>query len=154
MELNWSRWFRCESSFGPVPAPHQPGIFALAEEVAPAGVSSHRLLAVFEIGEGSDISLAISRLFASSGDWRKRLEESACYLRYAVVPIEKERQAATLALRKWLTTQFDSATQIFGPQRVPAYELKTVAERAVDRVTGVMAEEGEGSREWSRPAGF
>ena len=35
--LQWSRWFRCESSFGLWLIPNQPGLFALGEEVfAPA----------------------------------------------------------------------------------------------------------------------
>jgi hypothetical protein len=35
--LEWSRWFRCESSFSVLLAPSKPGIFALGEEIiAPA----------------------------------------------------------------------------------------------------------------------
>jgi hypothetical protein len=48
MEMNWSRWFHCESSFGLLLVPSQPGVFALAEEVVQAvGVQSRRMLAVF-----------------------------------------------------------------------------------------------------------
>ena len=33
MEMSWSRWFRCESSFELLLVPKQPGVFAIAEEV-------------------------------------------------------------------------------------------------------------------------
>ena len=67
MELNWSRWFRCESSFGLLLVLDQPGIFALAEElVEPAGTQVRRMLAVFEIDEAEDIARALSRLFLPS----------------------------------------------------------------------------------------
>src|SRR5437016_14484119 len=86
MELNWSRWFRCESSFGLLLVPDQPGIFALAEElVEAAGPQARRMLAVFEIDEAEDIARALSRLFLPSGPWRNRLMESRCDLPYAVV---------------------------------------------------------------------
>ena len=66
MEMNWSRWFRCESSFGLLLVPSQPGIFALAEEVAQTvGAQQRRMLAVFEVAEADDLSRAMSRLFAA-----------------------------------------------------------------------------------------
>jgi len=56
MEMNWSRWFHCESSFGLLLVPNQPGIFALAEEIVqPAGPQSRRMLAVFEVQEADDL---------------------------------------------------------------------------------------------------
>jgi hypothetical protein len=123
MELNWSRWFRCESSFGLLLVPHQPGIFALAEEmVQPAGGSSRRLLAVFEIDESEDVARALSRLFLPSSPWRSRLADSRCYLRYAVVADDKERQTSAATLRKWLTSQMDAAAQIFEQPRTGAAE--------------------------------
>jgi hypothetical protein len=150
MELNWSRWFRCESSFGLLLVPDQPGIFALAEEmIQPTGPNARRMLAVFEIGEAEDIARALSRLFLPSSPWRGRLAESRCYLRYAVIADTQERKASAVALRKWLTSQMDAAAQIFDPslqaqplhqgeaaQRFQSPGEKTVAERAVDKVTG------------------
>jgi len=149
--LNWSRWFRCESSFELLLVPDQPGIFALAEELAhPADTQGRRMLAVFEINEAEDIARALGRLFLASSPWRTRLMESRCYLRYAVVADEQERKAATLMLKNWLISQMDVATQIFDQPRGQAtvrhdenrvYQSaseKTVAERAVDKVTGQM----------------
>ena len=149
MELNWSRWFRCESSFGLLLVPDQPGIFALAEEVQPSGPTARRMLAVFEINEAEDIAWALGRLFLPSSPWRTRLLESRCYLRYAVVTDAQERKASTVMLKNWLVSQMDAATQMFDQARMQQpfrqdesmqpYESlgeKTVAERAVDKVTG------------------
>ena len=49
--LQWSKWFRCQDSFGRVRGPSKPGLFALGEKVvAPAGVAvgeGKRMLALF-----------------------------------------------------------------------------------------------------------
>src|ERR1051326_8571181 len=138
--MNWSRWFRCESSFELLLVPSQPGVFALAEEVVQAAGPQAR-----------------------------------CYVRYAIAPSIADRRAAATALKNWLSTQREVASQIFeqrafeqktfeqrpavaaeptvavsfggaGEVRTErraartqhesgALEMKTVAERAVDRVT-------------------
>ena len=155
MEMNWSRWFYCESSFGLLLVPNQPGIFALAEEVIqPAGPNSRRMLAVFEVEEADDLARALSRLFATGSPWREKLAQARCYVRYAVAPSIADRRAAAAALKNWLGAQREVASQLF--EQKPATtiaakdetgemrsehgaleepELKTVAERAVDRVT-------------------
>ena len=77
MEMNWSRWFRCESSFGLLLVPSQPGVFALAEEVVQTvGTQSRRMLAVFEVAEADDLSRAMSRLFAAGSQWREKMAEA------------------------------------------------------------------------------
>ena len=178
MEMNWSRWFHCESSFGLLLVPSQPGVFALAEEVVqPAGTQSRRMLAVFEIAEADDLSRAMSRLFAAGSEWRQKLADGRCYVRYAIAPGIADRRAAATALRNWLSAQREVASHMFEQKpsvsaeqkpamplqqsrasdqpanearpanamamaAVPDYSesegrsgLKTVAERAVDRVT-------------------
>jgi hypothetical protein len=180
MEMNWSRWFHCESSFGLLLVPSQPGVFALAEEVVQAvGVQSRRMLAVFEVAEAEDLSRAMSRLFAAGSPWREKMAQAKIYVRYAIAPSIADRRAAATALKNWLSAQREVASQIFekapttaepsvtvsaggtGEVRterraarlqheggVPsklgvglmgcegvAGEMKTVAERAVDRVT-------------------
>jgi hypothetical protein len=153
MEMNWSRWFHCESSFGLLLVPSQPGVFALAEEVAQAGVQSRRMLAVFEVAEAEDLSRAMSRLFAAGSPWREKMAQAKVYVRYAIAPSIADRRAAATALKNWLSTQREVASQIFErptvgaePKTVltvaalanlaePQGSLKTVAERAVDRVT-------------------
>jgi hypothetical protein len=139
LELSWSRWFYCESSFGLLLVPDQPGIFALAEEVAqPIAPGARRMLAVFEISEAENVARALSRMFAPGSPWHERLTGSRCYLRYTVVTDPEKRQSAAAALKNWLNSQMDSAAEVF-EQRVPIRQAEpqeacTVAERAVDRV--------------------
>jgi hypothetical protein len=138
MELNWSRWFRCESSFGLLLVPELPGIFALAEEIMPAaGPDSRRMVAVFEINQAENVSLTLSRLFAPGSAWQVRLATTRCYARYAIVADAEKRREATEALKAWLDSQMDAAAHVFEqalrPQVIPQ-EAATVAERAVDRV--------------------
>jgi hypothetical protein len=167
MEMNWSRWFRCQSSFELLLVPSQPGVFALAEEVVQgAGPESRRMLAVFEVAEAEDLSRAMSRLFAAGSPWREKLAEVRCYVRYAIAPSIADRRAAATALKNWLSAQREVASQIFekastmaeqkqasqaGEARISRAKaavadfseselpetgvMKTVAERAVDRVT-------------------
>lgn len=170
MEMNWSRWSRCESSFELLLVPSQPGVFALAEEVVQgAGPESRRMLAVFEVAEAEDLSRAMSRLFAAGSPWREKLALARCYVRYAIAPSIADRRAAATALKNWLSAQREVASQVFESkvfeakvveQRPPLSEqkqaaprakaavadfseselpeagvMKTVAERAVDRVT-------------------
>src|SRR5262244_1508238 len=98
MEMNWSRWFHCESSFELLLVPRQPGIYALAEEIAqPAGPYSRRMLAVFEVEETEDLARALNRLFTANSPWRRRLEQTRCYLRYAVAANTEERRGAATA---------------------------------------------------------
>jgi hypothetical protein len=154
MEMNWSRWFRCESSFELLLVPNQPGVFALAEEVLSAP-NGRRMLAVFEVNESDDLALSLSRLFALGSPWREKLREGHCFARYAVAPGLADRRAAADALKQWLAAQRDLATQVFASQAAqePAAAIanaavdddedestiKTVAERAVDRVAAGYA---------------
>jgi acyl-CoA reductase-like NAD-dependent aldehyde dehydrogenase len=163
MEMNWSRWFHCESSFGLLLVPNQPGVFALAEEIVqPAGPHSRRMLAVFEVAEADDLARAMSRMFAAGSPWREKLAQARCYVRYALAPSIADRRAAATALKNWLSAQREVASQIFekplsvpselelaiAPAQIlarpeplnggPNEELKTMAERAVDRVTHGM----------------
>jgi hypothetical protein len=173
IEMNWSRWFHCESSFGLLLVPNQPGIFALAEEVMqPAGPHSRRMLAVFQVEEADDLSRAMSRLYASGSPWREKLAKANCFVRYAIAPSIADRQVAATALKNWLNTQREVASQVFesktfeskifeskifesktfesktfekpmsaAAERCRVFEeteLKTIAERAVDRVTHGM----------------
>jgi hypothetical protein len=114
MEMNWSRWFHCESSFGLLLVPSQPGVFALAEEVVQAlGEQSRRMLAVFEVAEAEDLSRAMSRLFAAGSPWREKMAEAKVYVRYAIAPSIADRRTAAAALKNWLSAQREVASQIF-----------------------------------------
>jgi len=125
MEMNWSRWFHCESSFGLLLVPSQPGVFALAEEVVQAvGAQSRRMLAVFEVAEADDLSRAMSRLFAAGSPWREKMAEAKVYVRYAIAPSIADRRAAATALKNWLSAQREVASQIF--EKSPATVEPTV----------------------------
>jgi hypothetical protein len=145
MEMHWSRWFHCESSFELLLVPDKPGIFALAEEIVqPAGASSRRMLAVFEVEEADNLARSLSRLFATGSPWQEKLTQVRCYVRYAMAPSSADRKSAAAALKNWLHSQRDAAGQVF--EHIPrsarsidgAAELKTQAEQAVDRVTQGM----------------
>jgi len=160
--LEWSRWFRCESSLSLLLVPSSPGIYALGEEVGKATASnppvilsdvrrqpnepkarpervegdsipllptsdlegssssisrnalpdigSKRMLAVFEIADTEDLSIALSRLFAPGHPLRDRLASGRCFARFARVSDPDQRLAASLALRQWLVSSREVAT--------------------------------------------
>jgi hypothetical protein len=130
MEMNWSRWFHCESSFGLLLVPSQPGVFALAEEIMqPAEPASRRMLAVFEVAEADDLSRAMSRLFAAGSPVRQKLLQARCYIRYAIAPSIADRRAAAAALKNWLNAKHEVASQIFEQKAV---EQKIVEPKIVE----------------------
>ena len=151
MEMNWSRWFRCESSFGMLLVPNQPGVFALAEEVVSAP-NGRRMLAVLAVDETEDLALALSRLFAVGSPWREKLSEGRCFVRYAVAPGIADRRAAADALKHWLEAQRDLAAQVFakpgvGQQPVVASAGEMRSERRIARAEhegGVPGKPGVG----------
>jgi hypothetical protein len=110
LRLQWSRWFRCDSSFSVLLAPAKPGIFALAEEIVPsetveARASSpgqKRMLALFEIRETEDIGMALGRLFLPGNPLREKLETGKCFARYAVIEDSAERSASYKIFERWL----------------------------------------------------
>lgn len=100
--LEWSRWFRCESSFSVLLAPSKPGIFALGEEMVPEGQERKRMLALFEILETGDLGIALGRLFLPGSPLRERLESGRCFARYTVIEDMRERCEAYDVLRRWM----------------------------------------------------
>jgi len=101
--LQWSKWFRCDSSFSVLLAPCQPGVFALGEEIAsPGEAGGKRMLALFYIGEAADISYALGNLFLPGSPMRERLESGRCFARYAVIETSNERAQAVTALTQWM----------------------------------------------------
>jgi hypothetical protein len=138
MEMNWSHWFHCESSFGLLLVPSQPGVFALAEEVMQAaGPESRRMLAVFEVAEAEDLSRAMSRLFAAGSPWREKMAQARCYVRYAIAPSIADRRTATAALKNWLSAQREVASQVFESRPPLATEQKP---GAAEPTVGTSAE--------------
>ncbi len=144
MEMNWSRWCRCESSFGLLLVPNQPGIFALAEEIVQtAGPNSRRMLAVFEVQEADDLSRAMSRMFATGSPWREKLAQARCYVRYAIAPSIADRRAAASALKTWLNSQREVAAQVFEKPAVAKAAMDETGEMRSERRTARAQHEGE-----------
>jgi len=126
LRLQWSRWFRCDSSFSVLLAPAKPGIFALAEEIVPppseivgarppvlsrAEGSSpvpKRMLTLFEIKETDDIGMALRRLFLPGNPLREKLEAGKCFARYAAIENSVERAAAYKIFERWLDESTNS----------------------------------------------
>lgn len=140
--LTWSRWTRCESSFSLALAPHQPGLFALAEEVVPAGeAGTRRLLAVFEIAAADDLAHALGRLFTAASPWREHLLTGRCFVRFAVVADLAERDAACAALQAWLAQAADipAASARSAPQDQAAHPAVDPADLPVPRAAAPAA---------------
>lgn len=112
--LQWSKWFRCESSFSVLLAPSKPGLYALGEEViAPGQLSAtgaKRLLALFSIRETDDLGMALGRLFLPGSPEQERLANGECYVRYAVMEDDGQRQAAYAALQRWMASSSEAAS--------------------------------------------
>lgn len=102
LRLEWSRWFRCESSFSVLLVPAKAGIFALAEEVVSPGRDTKRILAVFQIKETGDIGMALGRLFLPGNPLREKLESGKCFARYAAIENDEERAAAYKTFHRWM----------------------------------------------------
>ena len=104
--LRWSAWSRCESSFSLWLVPNLPGVFVLGEEIIAPGETGalgvRRMLAVLKIEAAEDLGRAISRLFAAASPIRGRLQNANCFIRYAVVTDDAEREAVRAALDNWL----------------------------------------------------
>ena len=133
LRLQWSNWFRCESSFSVLLAPAKPGIFALGEEIVPPGDSvelrapalsrvegpspvGKRMLALFQISETDDLGMALGRLFLPGGPVRKRLAAERCFARYAVIEDPIQRQAASAVFQRWIQEAAETASGMSGQQ--------------------------------------
>ncbi|MBZ5648759.1 MAG: hypothetical protein LAN37_16235 [Acidobacteriia bacterium] len=114
--LEWSRWSRCQSSISLALTPPLPGIFALAEEVisenASALVGNRRMIAVFDVQATDDLSHTLHGLFAPGSPLRPRIESGRCFVRFAVVPVRTQREAACIALRQWLAASTEAGSAI------------------------------------------
>jgi hypothetical protein len=110
-QVKWSKWSACESSFSLLLVPQQPGVFALAEEIVPAGdpvAQTKRMLAILEVGAADDLARSLSRLFAADSVYHQRLSAARCYVRYAVIAEQGERLAVAAAMQQWLAAQSEA----------------------------------------------
>jgi hypothetical protein len=111
--LHWSPWFRCQSSFDLMLVPNDPGLFAIAEEIAPPGelatASGKRMLALLDISEADDVCLALARLFAPTHPLRARLAQGQCFVRFVIVGEEEQRRSAAADLKAWVASAAEIA---------------------------------------------
>ncbi len=108
--LEWSDWFRWESSFSLVLVPSAAGIYTLGEEIiAPGEIpGGKRMLAVFQVSETDDLCIALSRHFAPRNPLSERLSSGRCFVRFAQVTDPVTRQAAARALNLWLASSAEA----------------------------------------------
>jgi hypothetical protein len=113
LRLQWTSWFRCESSFSVLLAPAKPGIFALGEEVVPpAGSESKRMLGLFHISDTDDLGMTLGRLFLPGNPLRERLAAERCFARYAVIEDLAQRQTASAVFQRWMQESAETASGI------------------------------------------
>jgi hypothetical protein len=121
LQLNWSKWFRCETSFSLLLVPETAGIYAVAEEVLAPGESAStggkRLLAVVQIADTDNLARALSRLFTPASPLQERIAGGRCLLRYAVVEDEAARQAACSALQAWMAASAETVAPASEPRQ-------------------------------------
>jgi hypothetical protein len=118
--LEWSRWFRCESSFSLLLVPSAAGIYALGEEIVAPGeipaAAGKRMLAVFQVSQTEDLCVALSRLFAPKSPLAERLSAGRCFVRFAQIADPDQRHDVCESLHRWLTS---SAEVVAGVTREP-----------------------------------
>ena len=112
LRLEWSRWFRCESSFSVLLAPCKPGIFALGEEMMSPADGSKRMLALFQVVETDDLGMTLGRLFLPGNPMRERLASGRCFARYTVIEDHAQRTAAYGIFQRWMMQSAETATAI------------------------------------------
>jgi len=103
--LQWSPWFRCESSSSALLVPGKPGVFALAEEVAVfpgASEPRKRMLALFRISEADDLGMGLWRLFQPGNEESDRLSSGRCFARYTVIEDASQRALAHKIFQDWM----------------------------------------------------
>ena len=112
--LQWSRWFRLESSLDLVLVPSKPGLFAIGEEMIPVGSlpGSKRMLAIFHVADSNDLPISMCRLFASGSPLKDRIAEGHIFARYTVIEDDAQRRSACQAFERWLVSSGEAATGI------------------------------------------
>jgi hypothetical protein len=111
--LEWSCWFKMDSSDSALLVPAKPGVFALGEEViAPeaGGPEGKRMLALFQISQADDLGMTLGRMFLPGNKLRERLETGHCFARYTVIEDAAQRQSALAALQKWMQSTSEVAS--------------------------------------------
>lgn len=134
IRLEWSRWFRCESSFSVLLVPAKPGIFALGEEIVRVtdGEDRRRMLALFQISETDDLGMALGRMFLPGNPLLRKLNSGRCFARYAVIEDATLRSAAHTVFQRWMQESGETAA---GIEQVPCGADIPVRAETINDVT-------------------
>jgi hypothetical protein len=117
--LQWSRWFRCDSTHSLLVVPSRPGIFALAEEVVNLGAPTdhvaaeapvRRMLAIIQFAEDDDMAFVLDRMFTRINPMRERLASGSCFLRFVVIEDQAQRRSICSALNQWTLASAEKAS--------------------------------------------
>jgi hypothetical protein len=129
--LQWSRWFRCDSTHSLLVVPSKPGIFAIAEEVMDFGTGNalvgpglrpgqaeqssatpepRRMLAVLQFSEDDDMAFTLDRMFTCVNPMRARLATGRCFLRFVVIEDQAQRRSICNALNQWMLSSAEKAS--------------------------------------------
>jgi len=148
--LQWSKWFRCESSFSVLLAPSKAGVFALGEEIISPGdtaaTGGKRMLALFRIAEADDLGMVLGRLFLSGTPEREKLSAGNCFVRYAVIEDAAQRHAAHTALQQWMAASSEAASGMsseFTTHNFPSTNQEIKTETATQEEEETLAPETE-----------
>jgi hypothetical protein len=114
--LQWSPWLRCQSHHSLLFVPSKPGVFALAEEIAPAGADAHarpveprsadsvsearRMLALTQFFEADDMAFVLDRMLSRYNPMRGRLESGRYFIRFVIIEDESQRRGIYTALNQ------------------------------------------------------
>ena len=87
--LDWSPWTPLDFSLS-FSAPSGPGVFLVAERVAPhglaAGGAAEPQFAVFHEGQSHDLGFEMGLLCSPHNPLRDRIANGSCWVRYAATP--------------------------------------------------------------------
>src|SRR5438128_54994 len=106
----WSKCFRCDSSFSVLLTPAKPGIVALGEEITSEIDGNKRMLALFQISETDDLGMTLGRLFLPGSPLRERLSAGSCCARYTVIEDPLQRATANKIFQRWMQESAETAT--------------------------------------------
>jgi hypothetical protein len=136
--MRWTPWIPCESPFRLALFPSEAGIYALAEELVAENPATggKRLLALLDLVEAKDLGLALGKLCSPHSQFRLRLANRRCFIRYAVIEDPDQRRSALSVLRNWVSSFAQTAVSLTVDAKSPqvARDFASI-EQVADAVT-------------------
>jgi hypothetical protein len=94
--VEWSHWFRCESSFDLPLVPQTAGLFAVSRK------GKGRELTIMHVETADNLFQGLSALFSDGSPLRDEIAKGNCFVRFAQVPDRVFRQGACAILQDWV----------------------------------------------------